>query len=428
MASPALENLRRPIKDGRMFEPAFEVKRFDPDRMERLAEIIVDRALKIKEEDRLLLRYNPGASQLAQFVAYKAAEKGAAVLPRVDDPLVVAAALSGVAQNQTARIFDEMAAGHNADIAWATKVSFIRSNDSPEAMDNVPGEIAKEWNRATEAALRLRVDRRPWNLIYLPTEAEAKIDGMPYDQYVDMFFRACDRPWDQIEAAQDILINEFLNPGKQLELFGGEKNEKKWRTHLIMSIEGQTFANSTIDKNIPGSEAFSSPKRGTISGRLALPYPVMFAGRRLPNLILELKDGKVVSFEVESDNPEDDAKWMESALNTDEGAREVGEVAFGTNRTFDRPMLNGLFVEKVGGSFHIAIGSAYLFKEYNGKPVQLDNGVRSANHEDLTCMMLPEFGGGRVLVDGKLIQENGEFLDPRLAVLNSGKKGNTAIL
>lgn len=420
MTSAALEKLRTPIKDGRMFEPSFEMKRFDPARMERLAEIIVNRALKIKDEDRLLLRYNPGARQLAEFVAYKASEKGAAVLPRVDDPLVVAAALAGVAQKVTPRIFDEMAAGQNADIAWATKVSFIRSNDSPDAMKDVPPKIAREWNLATESSLRLRVDRRPWNLIYLPTEAEAKVDGMTFEQYVDMFFRACDRPWDQIEAAQDILANEILNPGKQLELFGGEKNEEKWRTHLTMSIEGQTFANSTIDRNIPGSEVFSSPKRGTINGRLALPYPVMFAGRRLPNLILELKDGKVVNFEIESDNPAD-AQWVETALNADEGAREVGEVAFGTNRVFDRPMLNGLFVEKVGGSFHIAIGSSYLFTEYNGKPVQLDNGVRSNNHEDLTCMMLPQFGGGRVLVDGKLIQENGEFLDPRLAVLNSSE-------
>jgi len=287
MSQLALEKLRAPIKDGKMFEPASEVKRFDPVRMERLAEIIVDRALKIKDEDRLLLRYNPGGSQLAQFVAYKAAEKGAAVLPRVDDPLVQAAALSGTAQNVTPRVFDEMAAGHNADIAWATKVSFIRSNDFPEAMDNVPGDIAREWNKATEAALRLRVDRRPWNLIYLPTVAEAKIDGMSYDEYVDIFFRACDRPWDQIEAAQDILANEILNPGKQLELFGGEKLGEKWRAHIIMSIKDQTFANSTIDRNIPGSEVFSSPKRGTINGRLALHYPVMFAGRKLPNLIVK---------------------------------------------------------------------------------------------------------------------------------------------
>lgn len=421
MTSSALEKLRIPIKDGKMFEPAFEVKRFDPTRIERLAEIIVNRSLNVCSEDRLLLRYDPGGSQLAQFVAYKAAEKGASVLPRINDNLVKAAALAGVAQNETPRILDEMAAGENADIAWATKVSIIRSSDFPEAMDDVPGNIAREWNKATEAALRLRVDRRPWNLIYLPTRAEAKIDGMNYENYVDMFFRACDRPWDQIEAAQEILANEILNPGKQLELFGDEKMKiLKWKTHLTMSIEGQTFANSTIDRNIPGSEVFSSPKRGTINGVLALPYSVMFAGRKLPNLLLEFKDGKVVDFEVASQNPED-MRWMEAMLNADEGAKEVGEIAFGTNRVFDRPMLNGLFVEKVGGSFHIAIGASYLFKKYNGKPVQLDNGVKSANHEDLTYMMLPQFGGGRVLVDGKLIQENGEFLDPRLAILNSAK-------
>ena len=75
-------------------------------------------------------------------------------------------------------------------------------------------------------------------------------------------------------------------------------------------------------------------------------------------------------------------------------------------------------MEKVGGSFHITPGCAYSYKEYAGKPVNLDNGVRSAIHEDLTCMMLPEYGGGKVVVDGEVIQENGQFLDPRLEILN----------
>ena len=118
-----------------------------------------------------------------------------------------------------------MVAGQNADISWATKASFVRSNDFPDALDVVPGEVVKKWNLAVDPALRLRVDRRPWNLIYLPTEAEAKIDGMEYKDYVEMFFRACDRPWDQIEATQEILINEVLNPGTKLELFGGERND-----------------------------------------------------------------------------------------------------------------------------------------------------------------------------------------------------------
>ena len=416
--SPALKRLQAPLQQGKLYEAASEIKRFDPVRIEGLADLIVNRSLRVVDEDRVLLRYSPGARQMAEFIAYKASLKGAAVLSRVDDPLVVAAALAGAGENETPRVFDEMAAGLNADVAWATKVAFARSNDEPDANDIVPGEVMKKWYDATDASVRLRVDRRPWTLIYLPTEAEAKIDQMQFDQYVDMFFRACERDWDKIDAAQNILIDEYLNPGKELELFAGDNLDEKWQTHLKMSIEGQTFASSTVDKNVPGSEAFSSPKRGTISGRLALPYPVMFGGRKLPNLILEFKEGRVVNFEVESDNPAD-AEWVQSVLDRDEGAREVGEVAFGTNRVFDRPMLNGLFVEKVGGSFHIAIGSSYLFKEYNGKPVNLDNGVRSKNHEDLTCMMLPQYGGGRVLVDGILIQENGEFLDPRLAILNS---------
>lgn len=419
MRQEAIKRLQQPIPSSRQFEPALEILRFNPEKMFRIAEIMIDQSLKVTEGDRLLLRFHPGGSQLAQMIAYLAGERGAAILPRCEDPLVEAAMLAGISKNETTRIADELALGHNADIAWATKVAFVRSKDYPQAMDVVPPEVMQTYNKALETALRIRVDRRPWILIYLPTKAEAEIDQMPYEEYVDMFFRACDRPWSGIEAEQNILINEVLNPGKELILRADRDSNGKWQTELAMSIEGQTFANSTVDFNVPGSEIFSSPQRGTINGVLTLPYPVMFEGRIIPNLKLFFQDGKVVNHQVESDN-EEDWKWVEIQLNTDDGAREVGEVAFGTNRVFNRPLLNGLFVEKVGGSFHIALGNAYKFKTYAGKPVKLDNGVESANHIDLTRLMLPNYGGGEVIVDSQVIQRDGDFLDSRLATLNSG--------
>ena len=111
---------------------------------------------------------------------------------------------------------------------------------------------------------------------------------------------------------------------------------------------------------------------------------------------------------------------LNAILNTDEGARYFGEVALGTNPGLRRRLLNPLLNEKVGGSFHITPGRAYSRTEYHGRPVMLDNGNRSDVHWDIAIPMLASFGGGRVLLDGALVQEDGRFLAPELSVLNAG--------
>ena len=408
--------LKTPLRPGAVFEPMLEVQKFDPKKMWRIAKVMVDDSLHVQEGDRLLIKLNPGGRQLASMLAYQAAQKGAAVIHRVEDQTVEAALLAGMEGHITPAVFEEMAAVTNAEITWSTKVAFVRCVDDPNARRIVDGNILNLWNQALEPSLDVRVERRDWTLIYMPTPAEAQLDGMPYEECVQMFLDGCDRQWRKIKTAQQVLIDENLNPGERLEIHAGEDLDKRWQTHVAMSIINQTFANSTVDKNVPGSEVFSSPVRGTIEGVWAIPYPVMFNGLALRNLILVFKDGKVVEHYTDEPGGMD---WVEKQLSVDEGAREVGEVALGTNRAFDRPLLNGLFVEKVGGSSHLAIGRAYELRTYNGLPVKLDNGVRSANHIDLTRLMLPNYGGGRVLVDGKLIQQNGDFLDPRLAILNA---------
>lgn len=399
-----------------LYKPMMEVLRFEPEPMWRIAGIMVNTSLKIAEGDRLLLKFNPGGRQLASYIAYQAGELGAAVLPRCDDQTVEAAALAGIGRRITPEVFTDMSAALANDVAWSTKVAFVRCVDNPAVMKMVDGKVNADWMAATRSSQNVRVERREWTLIYIPTPAEAALDNMPFDDYVKMFLRACDRNWPDIKAAQGVLIDNYLNPGKTLEIYAGERLDPRWQTHVKMSIEGQTFANSTVDKNVPGSEAFSSPVRGTIEGQWAIPNPVMFNGRALKNIALVFDKGRVV--EHYTDEP-GGMEWVQQQLDTDEGAREVGEVAFGTNRAFDRPVLNGLFVEKVGGSSHLAIGRSYQLRQYDGAPVNLDNGVRSNNHIDLTRLMLPGYGGGRVVVDGKVIQENGEFLDPRLATLNT---------
>lgn len=403
-----------PIEGNKQFEPYSEILRFDPQKMWKIAKDIVEVSQEINENDHVLLVSHPGAKQLAQMIIYLAGEKSAAVHSHVVDLSIEASYLAGIQDNKLSPLtFEEAALPFLHEISWSNKIIFVRCTDDPSIYDKIDKTLKNKNDKANLPALEIRANRRHQTIIYIPSKAEAKKDNMKYDEYVGMFLRACDRPWKEIEATQQILIDEILNPGKEIEIIAGD-------THLKMSIDGQTFANSVIKKNVPGAEIFSSPVRGTIEGKLVLNHPLMFAGMVLPDLKLVFEKGKIVHYETS--DPEG-MKHLDQVLDTsipgNEGAREVGEIAFGTNRAFDRYLLNGLYIEKVGGSFHIAIGASYQFDNYLGTPVNLDNGVRAINHIDITKIMLSEFGGGEVKVDGKLIQKDGIFLDPRLAILNS---------
>lgn len=377
---------------------------FDP-RLSQVARLMFEDSLGVTREDKLLVVYNPGGIHLAELIGELAKAGKVEIRFQCEDRAEEAKFLLGLGEHPTVDAFHAVVSVRESNANWATKFAMISCNDDPNAMAQVPGETIQAFRGAQKNLNEIR-RKKEYVITALPTKSEAKLDGMPYDSYVDLYFRACDRDWKEVEKAQDILITEVLNPAKQLEFFADQ-------TFLTMSIEGQTFANSAIFRNIPGSEVFTGPKRGSVKGKLTLRYPLMFGRKQLPNLTLMFESGRVFRSETDGDK-----EWVEKVLDTDQGAREVGEVALGTNPVLQRPMLNSLYVEKVGGSFHIALGGAYTYSEYAGRPVHVDNEVRSANNIDLTCLMLPLFGGGKVIVDGKVIQEDGRFTDSRLEILN----------
>ncbi|MEI2420522.1 hypothetical protein V6O07_09620, partial [Arthrospira platensis SPKY2] len=107
--------------------------------------------------------------------------------------------------------------------------------------------------------MNYRVNHTNWQLIYWPTQYEADVEGMTIEQYAELFFKACNQPWEAIEEAQGKLIN-ILNRGKKLTLIANPNDpDETKRTRLEMSIDGMQFLNSTIINNYPGSEVFSSP-------------------------------------------------------------------------------------------------------------------------------------------------------------------------
>lgn len=251
-------------------------------------------------------------------------------------------------------------------------------------------------------------------LTLLPSRKEAEIDRIPYQDYVRLFFEMCDQPWQQISDAQKFLIDQFNTASHA-------RFTNDWGTDVQMELVDEggrafTFCNSLIAKNVPGSEIFSAPRRDSVNGR------IVSRGRfhngdsmLIENLRLHFKHGCLQTWGAEKG-----VEHFNRFIEAHENHRYVGELGIGTNPHLKQHVSNGLLVEKIGGSFHLALGGAYTMTDYLGDPVHVDNGNRALDHWDITTMLYG--AGGRMLLDGKAIMENGLFTDEKLDVLNRGWK------
>jgi aminopeptidase len=239
---------------------------------------------------------------------------------------------------------------------------------------------------------------------------------MDYDDYVTLFFEMCDQPWEQIQKAQEILIQKF-DAAHSIHITNDDG------TDVVMMLDDTdgrpfTFCNSVIAKNVPGSEIFSAPRRDSVNGMIIAKgrfSPPHDPSKIIENLTLKFESGRIVSFAAEKGAAE-----FQAFLDRDPNNAYAGELGIGTNPHLGRHVINGLLVEKIGGSFHIALGDCYTYKTYEGKPVHLMNGneTNTADHWDMTTLLRGH--GGNIELDGVQVMENGRWIDPALAVLNQG--------
>lgn len=396
-------------------QPIFEITQYDQSLVDKVASDLVHKSAKVKDTDSVMILYDVGGRQLAKKIAELCAIVGSRVWYRVREMELESVLVNNLTDKNLARHLSLL----DNEIFQADVVFLIRAVKDPFIMSGINEDKMAKYSEVQKPVyMDYRVNHTNWQLIYWPTPAEAEFENMTLDEYSKMFFDACNQPWDDIQKAQDELIR-VLDKGKKLTLIADPKNpDPIKRTHLEMSIEGMTFVNSTINRNYPGSEVFSSPVRDSVNGHLYAQGQKMLGheGKMVKNVSFDIKDGKIVEAYAEQGQKE-----MIEMLDRDEGARYFGEVAFGTNPGLRQNVFNGLLNEKCGGSFHITPGNAYENEvSENGKVTYINNGNKSQIHWDITIMMLPEYGGGEVIVDGKTIQKDGVFLIPGTEILNKG--------
>lgn len=295
----------------------------------------------------------------------------------------------------------------------ATKVITSRSGQRPRILATpAPDKYALYAREMKSYSQRISSGELFYTLTVIPTPKDAELDGIPYEDYTRLFFEMVDQPISAISAAQQSLIREF-NAASNVRITNSDG------TDLRMSLvdhDGShfTFCNSLVAKNVPGSEIFSAPRLDSVEGTIVAKgkFQTPVGSHVIENLTMTFHKGRLEEFSAEKGE-----QHFGEALR-DEGARYVGELGIGTNPHLQQHVLNSLLVEKIGGSFHIALGKPYSFTEYEGEPVKVNNGGDSNLHWDITTMLHGK--QGRIYLDDRLVMDNGKWLDPKYDVLNRG--------
>src|SRR3954454_13007796 len=239
--------------------------------------------------------------------------------------------------------------------------------------------------------VREQMLKKRWCSTLWPTQANAQQAGMSladFERFVAgaLFLRAEDpvAEWGKLRAFQDALIAR-LKPAKEIRIEADG-------TDLTLSVAGRTWVNSDGQRNMPSGEVFTGPHEGSANGRIFFTVRSAPEGVDVDGVELELRDGEVVGARAETGD-----EYLQRALETDDGARRLGELGIGTNFGIDRPTGTILFDEKIGGTVHLALGRSY--PETGGKNA-------SALHWDLICDLRR---GGQLTADGDVLMLNGRF-------------------
>jgi len=364
----------------------------DP-RIEKLADVIIDYSLGIKEGDFFVINSPPIAALLVEALNISALKKGANPTTTIGLPSLGELFLKNATEEQLRWVSPvQRLIIEQADVTFSiladTNTKAMTNTDPAKQMQRAAAmnDLTKTYmERAASGALR-------WSLTLYPTEASAQDAEMSLAEYEDFVFGAglLHEPdpvaaWKKQGAEQQRLI-DWLHGKDRVHVTGPD-------TDLTLSIKDRIFINADGSRNFPDGEIFTGPVENSINGHIHFSYPANLGGREIEDIRLTFKDGAVV--QATAARGQD---YLEKLLDTDAGARRVGEFAFGTNYGIQRFTKNTLFDEKIGGTIHMALGRAY--PETGGKN-------ESAIHTDIVCDLRE---GGEITVDGQTFAKDGKFI------------------
>ncbi len=370
------------------------------ERLHQLARRMLRRSLDLSPGDAFLVRCALPALPLARAIQEVAADLGVFPVLSLEDE---GCRRLSLAQLETAG----EAAGDflRKQAAWEMRraedlaglITIRAPENDQETAGLSPGALQRLASSQREVQ-DLLINRRRWVLMVWPTPGQAQNAGRPTEAYFNEVLSVCLLDYDRMHDAMEPLAR-LMESTREVRLQGPG-------TDLSFSIEGMPAVRCHGLRNLPDGEIYAAPRLDSLEGQVTYNVPSTFWGRVFRDVRLVFRKGRVVEASCRG---EPETALLNRILDTDEGARSVGEFSLGVNPLIREPVGSTLFDEKIAGSFHLTPGSAYL---------KSDNGNRSAIHWDLVCIQRPEYGGGEIRFDGRLVRKDGLFVPEALRALN----------
>ncbi|MFN8663751.1 MAG: aminopeptidase [Thermomicrobiales bacterium] len=359
---------------------------------DRWADVLVDYCTGVREDDKVAILGGVAAEPLLRATHRAALRKGAEVL-----------LLPSFSESQADVLHhaSEVQLGNVSDLErWiretATVSITVMASTNTRALTGVDRDRQTMFNRARaglrEIAMRRAAEgKQRWSLTIFPTSAYAQDADMSTDEFAQflagaMFLDQSDpvASWRELSARQQRLI-DWLSQRSELHITGPG-------TDLRMNVGARHWVNSDGKRNFPSGEVFTGPVEDSAEGHVHFSYPVVTDGREISDIRLRFESGKVVDATASKNE-----QYLIDTLDTDEGSRRLGEIAFGTNFGITRFTKNILLDEKIGGTMHMALGAGYP---------ETGNSNTSAIHWDMICDLR---AGGQATLDGEVVLKDGAY-------------------
>ncbi|MDR1256034.1 MAG: aminopeptidase [Puniceicoccales bacterium] len=272
----------------------------------------------------------------------------------------------------------------------------IRGGNNAFEHSDVPQDKQNLLSKCMKKVLDWRVQKTKWVILRWPSEGFAQQAKMSTEKFENFYFDVCTMDYSAMQTGMEAL-KAAMQSTDRVRIIGNG-------TDLKFSIGGIPAIECGGRHNIPDGEVYTAPVKTSVEGVISYNTPTVYQGVAFENIVLKFEAGRIVSAQAGNKTQQ-----LNAILDSDAGARYIGEFSFGFNPHILEPLCDILFDEKIAGSFHFTPGQAYE---------EADNGNRSQVHWDLVNIQRPEYGGGEIYFDGKLVRKDGLFLVDGLDKLN----------
>jgi aminopeptidase len=366
------------------------------ERIKILARNLIRYSTALEKGEKILIEVFDDAIPLAQALVDETYAAGGLPFVSVYNSQVQRAVLMSASQEQmqlNARLEVDRMKEMQAYIG-------IRASYNVSELSDVPTEQLKNYQQLWSKPVHsdIRVPKTKWCVLRYPNSAMAQLANSSTAAFEDFYYQVCNLDYAVMAKAMDPLV-KLMEQTDKVRISGPG-------TDLAFSIKDIPAIKCAGLRNIPDGEVYTAPVKSSVNGTLSYNTPAVYQGFTYEAIKLTFKGGKIIEALA------NDTEKINKVFDTDEGARFIGEFALGVNPLINTPMKDTLFDEKINGSFHFTPGNAYDVAP---------NGNHSAIHWDLVCIQRPEYGGGEIYFDDKLIRKNGLFVLPELLSLNPDK-------